>query len=153
MPPDPSAMDAAIAALLEGDPELTAMCPGGVFYGVAPQDVEDRVIVFVLEEHRGTPMFGGNAFEDFLYSIQAIAPGTAGEPVREANARIGWLLAPDQIFTTLQPAGYAVVHVQAQYDHPVPELDVMNLDARWQLRGGHYQITVQPAVVPAIKGA
>ena len=149
---DPAAMDAALAALLLGDPDLAAMCPGGVHYGVAPQDVDERLVIFLLESHRATPMFGGNAFEDFFYAIQAVAPGTNGDPVAEANARIAWLLDPAQIFTLLKPVGYAITHVQQQYDHPTPELDAGNLDARWQVYGGHYQIQAQPIATFGFKG-
>lgn len=143
---DPAAVDTALAALLSSDAALTALCPGGVFYAVAPQDAEGGVVVYILEDHQTQPMFGGgSAWEEFTYTVQAVIPGTAGEPTRDANARIADLLRTWPTRPADQPAGYVVAYVVQRYDRPAPELDTVNLDNRWQIRGGHYLVTAQPS--------
>src|SRR4029079_9560938 len=89
---DSSAIDAALVAVLQGDPTLTGLMPDGVYMDPAPPGLQRYVIVsLVIAEDRA--VFGGRAIEDCLYLVKAVTLTTTGlTGIKEAAAQIDTLL-------------------------------------------------------------
>ena len=85
MASDSSAVDAALVATLSGDATLAALCPGGVFFDVAPEKAEKFVIVSQvvhLDHYSQT----GTAYEEFVYLVKAVVKDASGAIVKDAAA-------------------------------------------------------------------
>jgi hypothetical protein len=142
MAADPGAVDAAVIAVLRGDSELAGYCPGGVFYALAEDGVENVVVVtrFTAAANRDafTTVYG----ETFLYLVKAVLPGSSSSNgARAAGLRIRTLLDGN---TTLAPEGYALQR-PVEETEPVRELEIdeTNPDRRVQHWGGFYEVQVQ----------
>ena len=137
---DGSEVDAALLAILEGDAELGALLPDGVYMDIAAPEATRFVLVAQLSES-DEPMFGACAFETYLYLVKAVAPGkSAGDTVLPASRRIRELLDG----AVLNPSGYADMRCARVERVRYSEFDAIN-DVRWHHRGGHYEIIVSPA--------
>jgi len=140
---DTGDVDAAMVALVKADAELMALCPGGVYYGVAPQGIERFVIVERVSHFNERNMFRAPASETYLYLIKAVIPGSSSTAARAAGERIRALFelaraVPLTDYVQLAP-------VEETESIRYPEVDESNLDVRVQHWGGHYEITVQRA--------
>jgi hypothetical protein len=140
--PDSSAVDAAIVAKLSSDGPLMALLPDGVYFDLAPEGSSAFVLVAQLAHH-DEPLLGGEtAWEEFTYLVKAVAPGPSGDVVKAAAARIHEVLQ----HALLNPAGYVDMHC-ARVERPRDqEIDDIN-EARWNHRGGHYEVWVTAAPV------
>jgi hypothetical protein len=138
---DPSDVDAAIIAVLRNDPELRALMPGGVYFDVAPPGRTQYVVVS-MEFHEDTYTFDGS-FETTLYLVKAVeritAAGGDGNTKRAA-ARIQELLQDQPLTIT----GYVHSSTSRTGRARDTEPDEVDHDARWQHRGGRYQVFVTP---------
>lgn len=141
--PDSGAVDAALVAVLEQDTALQALCPGGVHFGTAPQE-SDRPLIFTLEGHAVEPMFGGVAWEEFVYAVVAIMPTPDNTAALQAAARLRALLDDTLGPTGIAPAGWSVMLARYRRYTREVEVDPQNYDGRWQHRGGQFTIRVQP---------
>ena len=144
MPPDSSAIDAAIVARLQSDPTLAALMPEGVYMDIAPPGVQRFVIVsLVIAEDQA--VFSERAIEDIRYAVKAVMMTTTGTSgIKEAAAQIDALLE-DQPLTV---AGYEWMASYREERIRYTEIDDIDSTIRWHHRGGRYR--VQMARVPAL---
>lgn len=138
MPADASEVDAALSSKLVNDAALTALMPGGVFFDIAAHGPTKFVIVSLLD-HSDVYMYQGSAYERSIYLVKAVALSSTGADVKAAAARIHTLLQDG----ALSPVGYSVMVVQRLERVRYTEVDE-DTDARWQHRGGQYEILVSP---------
>lgn len=137
---DPSAVDVAVIGRLLADPVLTGLMPHGIFWDVANQGAKRFVIVSLVPAGDVVPMFGGTAYERTLYLVKAVEDASLGANVGPAAARIDALLH-DQTFAV---TGYGLMNCQRTDRLRVTEVDPANADARWQHRGGYYEVVTTP---------
>jgi hypothetical protein len=141
---DPSDVDAAILVVLRNDAALTALMPGGVYFDVAPPGRTQYVIVS-MTFHEDTYVFDGPAFERTLYLVKAIDRDIDGANVKAAAARIHELLQGQPLTIT----GYVHSLTSRVGRARDTETDEVDLDARWQHRGGQYEVIVSPVAAAA----
>ena len=125
-----------------------ATLPGGVYFDV-PAPGATKFVVISLESHADAYEFQDCAWEEFTYLIKAVTLGTSGADVKTAAARIHALLQDVAIVV----AGYQCM--KCQRTEYVRDLEVdEETDARWQHRGGYYEVWMQPiAVINPLKAA
>lgn len=140
MPADSSEVDAALATKLLGDATLTSFMTDGVWFDQAKKDATKFVIISRLA-HEDTYMLQGEAWERFLYLVKAVALETNGANVKQAAARIHTLLQDG----TLSATGYTLMRMQRVESVRYTEVDEIDRDVRWQHRGGHYEVLVNPS--------
>ena len=140
MASDTGTVDAAVIAVLAADAALTALCPDGVWYGVAGQGAKAFVLVDRAQHEIDHNVFGDADVlgESFVFEVTAVIPETSPEKARQAGARIRALLDGND---TLAPAGFAlqkpVVEIVSVH---YPEPDPNNPDRVVQHWGGHYDV-------------
>jgi hypothetical protein len=146
VPPDSSDIDNAFVAKLGSDPALLSLMPNGVYFGLAPEQSTQYVLVSLVESH-DAPMFGGRAFEQYVYAVQAIEVSTVStRNVKAATARIDAILDPRPPAPplTLTIPGYSLKLSRRQERIRFDEIDEDDRSIRWSHRGAHYEIWVSP---------
>ena len=139
-PPDSSAIDDAILAVLEGDAVLSAIVPDGVWIDEAPAQSRRFVIVsLVLGQDVAT--FGGRAWEERLYLIKAVVQALEPSAAIDAAARVNALLEDAPIAVP----GYAYMTMHRIEPLQRTEVDEVNEKIRWQHRGGRYRVNMSLA--------
>lgn len=140
MPPDSSAIDAALVAHLQADPTLAGLMPDGVYMDLAPPGLKRYVVVsLVIAEDRAA--FGRREYEDCLYLVKAVAMSSGGATsVKEAAAQIDALLE-DQ---PLVAEGYEWMGGFREERVRYLEIDAFDSTIRWQHRGGRYRVQMTP---------
>ena len=133
--PDSSAIDSALVAKLGADTALLALCPNGVYVDQAPPNATRFVIVALIDEH-DEGQFGGRAYEDALYMVEARMLSTAGGDIKSAAARIDVLLEGQP----LTVAGYAWMTMHRESRLRSTEVDDVDAAIRWYRRGGEYRV-------------
>lgn len=128
--------DAVIAHLSE--PTLAALLPDGVHYDVAAAGTK-FVIVSQLA-HEDQYMFGGTAFERFVYLVKAVEKATTTATTKAAAQRIHALLQDGAIAV----AGYTLAKAKRIERVRINEVDDVDRSIRWQHRGGHYELLFSP---------
>lgn len=136
---DTSAVDAAVLAALSGDATLLALMTDGVFWDVAPNGLTKFVIVSQVA-HEDENAFSGRTFESILYLVKAVDRSAAGSDVKTAAARIDTLLQDVALTIT----GYAHSLTRRLERVRYTEVDDIDLNIRWQHRGGRYELFVSP---------
>jgi hypothetical protein len=136
--PDSSAVDEALSAKLLADATLRSLMPGGVYFDFTKAGVTQAVVISQLA-HEDAYQFQGSAWERFVYLVKAVEQSSTGSNVRTAAARIHTLLQDG----TLSAAGYGLMVMQRLERVRYTEVD-QDSDARWQHRGGQYEVLVQP---------
>jgi hypothetical protein len=135
MPPDSSAIDAALVSLLAADAELTALCPDGIYWDVAPEGTQ-RLVLVSLTAADDEPVFEGRAWEDTLYLVKAVMLSTiANQNVKAAAARIDAVLEG----ATLTATGYTTMIVRRERRFRTSEPNPQNPAIQWFHRGGWYR--------------
>jgi len=132
---DSSDIDNALQMKLANDATLLALCPNGVYVDEAPAGSTRFVIVSLVEE-ADAGMFGGRAFEDGLYQVEAQMLSTAGGNIKAAAARIDALLEQG----TLTVAGYSTMALYRESRIRLTEVDAVDTAIRWYRRGGNYRV-------------
>jgi Protein of unknown function (DUF3168) len=134
------AVDAALLDLLRGDAALLALCPDGIQYAVADPTSKRFVLVDRIAADVDRRLFGGAAWEAFVYLVKAVLPEPTSRNAREAarliRARLdGAVMTPD---------GYALLAPIEEIE-PIRlvEVDSANPDRRVQHWGGQYAVIVQ----------
>jgi hypothetical protein len=141
-----SAADNALIARLLGDPILLGFCPHGVYWDLAPPGSKAFVIVSIVDAH-DEPEFGGTAYEETLYAIEARMVAVIGQltNIRAAADRIHTLLQ-DQ---PLMVPGYHWVslHRDTEGSARIRRTDVEAGDqgVLWYRRGGYYRLLLTAA--------
>ena len=139
MPSDASEVDAALSATLVNDATLNALMTDGIYFDLSAHGKTKFVIVKLLD-HNDTYMYQGSAYERSVYLVKAVALSSTGADVKAAAARIHTLLQDG----ALAPVGYSLIVMQRLERVRYTESDV-DTDARWQHRGGQYEVLVSPS--------
>jgi hypothetical protein len=135
MPPDSSAIDAALVQKLNGDAQLTALCPDGVYWDVAPAGMQ-RFVLCSLTAADDEPVFEGRAWEDLIYLVKAVMLSTvANQKSKEAAARIDQVLEG----TLLTATGFTTMIVRRERRLRTTEVDERDPTIQWFHRGGWYR--------------
>jgi hypothetical protein len=136
MTSDSSDIDNAVVALLGADAALLAVCLNGVYMNEAPPGATRFVIVSVVDAHEEA-VFGGRAFEDVLYLVEArmLEPVPTGD-IKTAAARLDVLLE-DQPLTV---AGFGWMASYRESRERGVEPDEHDPALRWARRGGYYRV-------------
>jgi hypothetical protein len=132
-----SAITIAILGLLQGDAALQAILPDGAWFAIAPEGCKAFVIV-QLVSGVNVPMFGGPAYKDATYLIEARVLSTEPGDVNAAYDRIVALLTDGD----LPLSGYAKMLVQFEDDIEMVEVDAVDASIRWNRCGGHCHVMV-----------
>lgn len=133
---DSSDIDAALVQKLGSDPQLLALCPNGVYFDEAPPGSTRFVIVSIIES-LDVATFGGRAFEDVLYMVEArMLSSIPGANVKAAAKRIDDLLDDQPLAAT----GYTWMTMHREQRLRITEVDDADTSIRWLRRGGRYRV-------------
>ena len=145
---DSSGVEAALVALLAGDPALTALVPDGVYVDVAPANAQRFIIVSRLSPASQSTGFGdiatfthGRTAEDYYFLVKAVMLSTAGGDIRAAAFRIDELLED----RPLAPEGFIWSTTYRDEHIRVTEPDSLDPSIRWLHRGGRYRVQLAVA--------
>lgn len=139
-------MDSALVARLGSDTELLGLMPNGVYFGLAPEHSTQYVLVSLGDSHEEL-MFGGRAFEVYVYAVKAVELSTVPtKNIRAASARIDAILDPQPPAAplTLTIQGYSLKLSRRSQRIRYDEIDDINRTIRWAHRGGEYTVWVAP---------
>ena len=81
----------ALLQILQQDAPLRVLMPDGAWFAEAPSG-STRFVILSLVSSAEVPMFGGPAYKDTVYLVEARALMTSGADVEQAFARITTLL-------------------------------------------------------------
>ena len=142
--PDVTAVDTAVVSVLAADTYLQTLCPGGVYFGVAPQGRRQFVLVALVvdfSDWQFAEVSGERrAIEDITYNVKAVVMDSVGSDVEAAAARIDAVLE-DQPLTI---PGYGWMSTVRTERIRYPEVDSVDQNIRWWHQGGHYRVMVTP---------
>jgi hypothetical protein len=132
-----SAVDTAVITKLQGAAAVTAAAPGGVYWDVAPDTVENfPVVIISLRAHNDTYEMGGGHFEVGRYAVKAVGIGTNSSQVANAAAAIHAALHNQ----TITAAGYT--HMLCHRDPTEGRIRYVEVDGsqRFQHQGAVYAV-------------
>lgn len=127
----------ALLQILQQDTALRLLLPNGVWFAEAPPG-STRFGILQLVSSAEVPMFGGSAYKDAIYLVEARALMTSGADVEQAFARITTLLTD----TELSIPGYGAMLVQFEEEIETVEVDDIDPSIRWNRCGGHLHVMV-----------
>jgi hypothetical protein len=131
----------AILQILQQDAPLRALMPDGAWFAEAPPGAT-RFVILSLVSSMDTPIFGGPAYKESVYLVEARALMTSGADVESAFARITTLLTDAQLTIT----DYGAMLVQFEEELEMVEVDTIDPSIRWNRCGGHLHVMVAPLV-------
>jgi hypothetical protein len=99
-------------------------------------------VILSLVSSMDTPIFGGPAYKESVYLVEARALMTSGADVESAFARITTLLTDAQLTIT----DYGAMLVQFEEELEMVEVDQIDPSIRWNRCGGHLHVMVAPLV-------
>ena len=143
--PESSAIDSAVIGLLAADATLTSLMPRGVWYQLAPPNMQQFVIVSIADS-ADQHMFGSRAWESVLYLVKAVefsSPTVTNKNARAAAERIDVLLDPQPPAppATLTIPGYGTMVMQREGRRVRDfETDAKDATIQWAHRGAHYRV-------------
>jgi hypothetical protein len=147
--PDSSAVDDAIVTTLSSDPTLTQLLPGGVAFDIAAQGATAFVIVTLMHHEDHYSMVDAidpaSLIERSIYLVKAVNQNASGSVVRQGAHRIHQLLEGGALAAT----GYTLMKMERIERVRYTEVDHATT-ARWQHRGGHYEVWVTPMVAAGV---
>jgi len=141
-------VDSALVNFLmsdNGPGGLMKLMPDGIFFDVAASSATQYVLIKV-QASENERVFGGVGIERPLYLVKAVARNTSGASTHDAAARIDLLLNGDrgQGGSFPGPTGFArCASSRVEYIR-YAEIDTEDPDARWQHRGGLYDVHASP---------
>lgn len=137
--PDVGLVDAVIVSILANDPELAALCPDGVWWGLRrPEEGTAFVIVTLFDSPAALPgLQDVTLYERSVYLVRATVLGTARANARQAAARIDALL--DHRLPNLSAAGHVAMNCKRVDRVAFLEDDPTN-KAVWHHAGGQYEL-------------
>lgn len=141
--PDVRAVDAAVLAILTGDPILAALMPGGVHWDIGPPGLTQFLTITQSDFHADLLFPGADGTEHTDYLIKAITRGTNMDPVLDAAARIHDLLHRQPL--PLTDTGYELMIMQRVRRVRFHEYDATN--SKWNHIGGVYRVMVSVGTV------
>ena len=126
---------------LANDAELTALCPGGVYWNLRRPEGGTAFVIVATFDHTETPGLGGTLYERTTYLVRSSILSTTRTPSRQAAARIQTLL--HGALLDLTPAGYAAMDLRR-----TEVIDFLVSDPAdhgvWYHSGGHYELMHYP---------
>jgi hypothetical protein len=133
----------AILQILQADMALRLLLPDGVFFAEA-RPGSTRFVIVSLVSSVEAPMFGGPAYKDTVYLVEARALTTAASStdVENAFARITTLLTDAE----LTMPEYGAMLTQFEEELETVEVDDIDPSIRWNRVGGHLHVMVAPLV-------
>jgi hypothetical protein len=131
----------AILQILQQDAALRVLMPDGAWFAEAPPGAT-RFVILSLVSSMDTPIFGGPAYKESVYLVEARALMTSGADVESAFARITTLLT-DAVLTI---PDYGAMLVQFEEELEMVEVDQIDPSIRWNRCGGHLHVMVAPLV-------
>jgi hypothetical protein len=133
----------AVLQVLQADAALRLLMPDGVFFAEA-RPGSTRFVIVSLVSSMDTPIFGGPAYKDTVYLVEARALTTAASStdVENAFARITTLLTDAPLTIT----DYGAMLVQFEEELESVEVDDIDPSIRWNRCGGHLHVMVAPLV-------
>ena len=140
---DRSLVDAALLGVLANDAQLAALCPDGVFWDLAPHGARAFVIASLFDGTETPALDAQTLYERAVYVVKAVVLTSGGTVTRDAAARIHELLQHAEL--DLAPAGYAAMVCRRIEPLRYVELDPAEKSARWQHRGGQYEVWSYPS--------
>jgi hypothetical protein len=139
-PPDSYKVTNALLAKLQGDSVLAGLMPDGTWLEEAPPGAQQFVIVSPIQQMTNVRKFGGLAYKEGVYLVEARARSTTTGDVQAAAARLAVLLNGGD----LTIANYAVVDIHCDEDVENVEVDEVDSSIRWNRCGGMFHIMVAP---------
>jgi hypothetical protein len=138
-----STVTIAILQILQADVALRLLLPDGVFFAEA-RPGSTRFVIVSLVSSVEAPMFGGPAYKDTVYLVEARALTTAASStdVENAFARITTLLTDAE----LTMPEYGAMLTQFEEELETVEVDDIDPSIRWNRCGGHLHVMVAPLV-------
>jgi hypothetical protein len=144
----PDDVDNALVAKLGADQPLLALLPNGAYFSKAPAGATRYALVkliIAIDESK----FGGRAFEDARYLVEACGLDTPANPlpaglIKAAAARIDALLDPDGAGGTLSVPGHKLMLIAREERVRTPEDDDIDPSVAWDRRGGIYRVWTSP---------
>jgi len=136
----------AILNVLQGDGALAVLLPDGAWFAEAPPG-STRFVIVQLVSAASVPMFGGVAFKDCVYLVEARSLDSAGADVNNAYARIVDLFTD----TPLMIDGYGTALIQFEEDIEMVEVDSVDPSIRWSRCGGHLHVMIAASSEAAAK--
>jgi hypothetical protein len=130
----------ALLTALQNDAALQGLMPDGAWHMQAPAGLTKFVIVQLLTA-ANVGMFGGTAYKDLTYLVEARALSTVGADVESAYDRIVALLTDQPLALT----GYGTMLVQFEEDIEFVEVDSVDPSIRWNRCGGHCHVMIAAA--------
>jgi hypothetical protein len=137
-----AAVTLALLGKIQADAPLLALMPDGAWFAEAPAGAK-RFIIVSLISAVDVPMFGGVAYKDLLYLIEARALSSLSGSVHAAYARLTALLTDGQ----LAIPGYGAMLMRFEEDLEFVEVDATDPSLRWNRCGGHLHVQVTTATV------
>jgi hypothetical protein len=146
---DSAAIDAALVLKLQSDTALAALMPAGAFVYMDLALAGSTTFVRVaLDSPHDEPMFGGRAYEDAVFLVEAVElhREDVTAHVREAAARIDAVLDPQPPLppATITIAGYGLLVLRRVGRVRLTERHSTDAALRWSHRGGRYQLMAAP---------
>ncbi|MEP7304214.1 MAG: hypothetical protein ABJA98_01725 [Acidobacteriota bacterium] len=130
----------ALLEKLRADAALMALMPDGAWFAEAPPGATRFVIVSAIASPI-TPMFGGPAYVDKLYGLDARALSTMNGDVQAAASRLNALVDGGDL--VVDDWGVMVMRVVEDFELVV-EVDDVDASIRWNRCGGQVQVMVAP---------
>jgi hypothetical protein len=140
---DSSLIGNALVAKLGADATLLALCPNGIYIDEAPPG-STRFVIVSLVYGQDEGVFGGRAFEDHLYLVEARMLSTSGGDAHAAAVRIDALLEDGD----LSIDGYELMTMHREEPVRNTELDAVDPSIRWTRRGGRYRVQASVLETP-----
>jgi len=139
---DASLVDAALLEVLANDPTLAALCPDGAFWDLAPAGARAFVVASLMDAADVPALDSQTLYERAVYVVKAVVLASGGTVTRDAAARIHALLEHATLDLTAAGYGDMVLHRIERLRYT--ELDPVEKSARWQHRGGQYELVSYP---------
>jgi hypothetical protein len=136
-----STVTIAILQVLQQDAALRLILTDGVWFAEAPPGSQRFGIVSLVSSAE-VPIFGGPAYKESVYLVEARALMTSGADVESAFARMTTLLTDADLSLT----GYGAMLTQFEEEIETVEVDDIDPSIRWNRCGGHLHVMVAPLV-------
>jgi hypothetical protein len=130
----------AVLQALQQDAALGLILSDGVWFAEAPPG-STRFGIVALVSAADVPMFGGPAYKDTVYLVEARALQTTGADVESAFARMATILTD----ADLALPGYGAMLSQFEEELETVEVDDIDPSIRWNRCGGHLHVMVAPS--------
>jgi hypothetical protein len=135
-------VDAVLVEVLNSDPVLTALCPDGAWWQLGPAGLRAFVTVSIADGTETPALDRDTLYERTIYVVKAVVAGAGNTTSEDAAQRIHELLHHAEL--DLSPAGYTAMVCRRIEPVNYTEIDPAEKSARWQHRGGQYELVSYP---------